>query len=318
MRIAWIVGKRLITLVVTLFVTALIVFLSLHLVPGDTAALLLRGREATPGALAAVTKEFGLDRPLPVQFLDWLGGVLRLDLGTSFQFRIPVTTLILSRMPATIILVGYAMVLIVLIGVSLGVAASLRYGKRADRVILFVTQAFSAVPSFVASVILVSLVAVKLGWFPVYGFGTDPLDILRHMTLPAVSLAVVYIALLARVTRDAMVDQAQREHVDVARSRGIPPWIVVRRHIFRNALGPISTVSGLVVAGLIVGGAIVETIFGLSGIGSLLVTSVNSNDIPVVQGITLLIAATYVVVNTLVDIAQTVIDPRIAAGAAAR
>ena len=196
--------------------------------------------------------------------------------------------------------------------------AALNRGKAADRIILTALTGLAAIPSFVGAIVLIALFAVQLGWFPSFGSGTGFLDTLHHLVLPALALALVFVALVARVTRSSMLEQLGREHVEVAVSRGVGPGAVVRRHVLRNALGPILTVSGVLVAGLLVASAIVEQAFGLSGIGSLLVQSVDRLDFAVVQAIVLLIVVIFVTVNTGVDLLASAIDPRSKAGAAAR
>jgi peptide/nickel transport system permease protein len=174
------------------------------------------------------------------------------------------------------------------------------------------------VPSFVAAILLISVFSVRLGWFPTYGSGDGLVDSVYHLTLPAVALSLTFVALLGRVTRSSMLDELGREHVEVAVSRGIPYRTVVRRHVLRNALGPISTISGLLVAGLLVSSAVVESAFGLNGIGSLLVQAVSRLDFPVVQALVLVVVAVFVVINTAIDLLYPWIDPRVAAGDAAR
>lgn len=173
------------------------------------------------------------------------------------------------------------------------------------------TTAGLATPGFVAAILLVSLFAVRLGWFPAFGSGSGGLDRLYHLTLPAVALALSGLALVARVTRTAVVGESRREHVETARGRGLAESLVVRRHILRNAFIPISTVSGLTVGGLIAGSVIIETAFGLNGVGSFLVQSVNAKDFAVVQAITMLLVGAFVLINTAVDILYVIIDPRV-------
>ncbi|MFI7443282.1 ABC transporter permease [Nonomuraea indica] len=294
----------------TLLVTSLAVFGSVHLAPGDPATFLLGGRSASPEAVAAIEAQYHLDDPLPVQYVKWAGGVLTGDLGRSVQFRQDVADLILARLPTTLWLVGYAALLIVLVGLTLGALAALRPGA-VDRLVLVGTGVATATPAFVAAIGLVSLFSVRLGWFPAFGNGSGLGGRISHLTLPAVALALTFTGLLARVTRASMLEELGRDHVEVARSRGIPGSAVVRRHVLRNALGPITTVTGTVVAGLLVATSIVETAFGLSGIGQLLVGSVTVKDFPVVQAVSLLVVLAFACVNLLVDLVHPLIDPRL-------
>jgi peptide/nickel transport system permease protein len=205
--------------------------------------------------------------------------------------------------------------MIAVVGVGAGIVGALRRGTRTDTAVLLMVTVGAAVPSFVAAIGLRSVLGVRLSWFPTIGNGTGLLDRMHHVVLPAVALSVTFMALVARVTRSAMLDELRREHVEVAVSRGMSKSSVVRRHVLRNALGPIVTVSALLVSGMLVSTAIVETAFGMSGVGSLLVQAVNEMDFQVVQAIVLLVVAAFVVVNTLVDLVYPLIDPRVGAAA---
>ncbi len=210
-----------------------------------------------------------------------------------------------------------AVFITVLGGLFAGIVASLNKGF-GDRFILITLTAAGAVPPFVAAIALVALFSVGLGWFPSFGSGDGGWDRIWHLTLPALALGITYIAMVARVTRSSMNEQLLREHVEVATSRGLTRGSVVARHVLRNALGPILTVSGVLVAGLLVSSAIIERTFGLSGIGQLLVQSIDRLDFGVVQAIVMVVVAAFVLVNTVVDLVQPLIDPRIAAGTESR
>ncbi|MGA5198447.1 ABC transporter permease [Streptomyces exfoliatus] len=302
---------RLLGLVAVLFVTSVVVFGALHLAPGDPVTFLLHGRPATPEAVAALRTQHHLDDPLAVQYAKWLGGVLRGDFGSSAQFHQDVAGLIASRLPGTALLVAYAALLVALLGVGSGILAALRPGP-VDRTVLIGTGVATATPSFVTAIALVSLFSVRLGWFP--GPGGTPAGLsqqLYHLTLPAFALALTFAGLLARVTRSAMLDELGREHVEVARARGVAERTVVRRHVLRNAMGPVVTVGGTMLAGLLISTSIVETAFDVPGLGSLLVASVTAQDFAVVQAITLLSVAAFVLVNLAVDLLAPLIDPRL-------
>lgn len=312
------IGKKIGSLVLTVLVASALVFFSMYLAPGNPLGFLFRGRTPSPETLAAVTAQYGLDKPVVEQYVDWLVNVLHGDFGRSFQYREDVSTLLASRAPTTIGLVVMAGFMIGVFGLAAGIIAGLNRGKTADRVILIVSTGLAAIPSFVGAIVLIAIFAVQLDWFPSFGSGDGLLDTIHHLALPALALALAFVALVARVTRSSMLDQLDREHVEVALSRGIGRGSVIRRHVLRNALGPILTVSGILVAGLLVASSIVEQAFGLSGIGSLLVQSVDRLDFPVVQAIVLIIVVIFVTVNTAVDLLTTIIDPRSKAGAAAR
>ena len=223
-----------------------------------------------------------------------------------------------ERLPVTLGLVVMAGTMIAIVGLTAGVVAALNRGRVLDRAVLVGLTVLGAIPSFVGSIVLIAVFAVQLGWFPSFGSGEGFLDTVYHLVLPSIALAIVFVVLVGKVTRSSMVDQLGREHVEVATSRGLTRGTVIRRHVFRNAIGPILTVSGMLVAGLLVASSIVEAAFGLAGIGSLLVQSVDRLDFPVVQAIVLLIVTAFVVVNAIIDILEPWIDPRSAAGAGAR
>ncbi|WP_370647370.1 ABC transporter permease [Agromyces endophyticus] len=312
------IAGKLGSLALTLFLASLLVFFSRFLVPGDPVTFLLRGRKPSPEAIAQVTEQYGLDLPPWQQYLNWLFGALRGDWGRSLQYRQDVSTVIGERLPVTLMLVVMSGILIAIVGLTAGIVASLNKGKVLDRATLIGLTVLSAIPSFVGSIVLIAVFAVQLGWFPTFGSGEGFADTVYHLVLPSIALAIVFVVLVGKVTRSSMVEQLGREHVEVATSRGLKRGTVIRRHVFRNALGPILTVSGVLVAGLIVASTIVEAAFGIAGIGSLLVASVDRLDFPVVQAIVMLVVTTFVVVNAIIDIAEPLIDPRSAAGASAR
>lgn len=305
-------------LLLTLFLASLLVFFSRFLVPGDPVRFLLRGREPSPEAVEAVTALYGLDLPPWQQYLNWLGGILHGDFGRSLQYRQDVTIVIAERLPVTLLLVVMAGSIIAVVGLSLGAVAALNRGRALDRLTLIALTTLGAIPSFVGAIVLIAVFAVQLGWFPSFGSGEGFLDTVYHLVLPSIALAIVFIVLIGKVTRSAMVEQLGREHVEVATSRGLARPVVIRRHVLRNAIRPIVTVSGILVAGLIVASSIVEAAFGLAGIGSLLVQSVDRLDFPVVQAIVLLVVTAFVVVNAVVDVLEPWIDPRSTAGDGAR
>ena len=308
--------RRLSMLVVTLFVASFAIYSAMYLAPGNPIAALTGGRTPTPEAIAILEQRYHLDDPFVVRYLRWLGGALRGDFGVSIQLRQDVSTLIAQRIGTTVQLVLYASIIIVIIGIGLGVLGGLRRGI-VDNIVIVLTTLSAAVPSFVASIILLSVFAVNLGWFPALGGGDGFVDQVRHLTLPAVALAFSSIALVARITRASVRDELSREHVQTAISRGIPYRLVVRRHVMRNAAIPITTIVGITVASLFAASAVVERAFALNGIGSYLIQAALSKDIAVVQGISLVIVAVFVVVNAVVDFLYAVLDPRVSLGDAA-
>lgn len=318
MSLAVAVLRRLLAMAATLLVTSFLVFSSLYLAPGDPVSFLVRGRSPSPAELAAIREQYGFDQPFPLRYWHWLEGVLHGDFGRSYLFHESVGRVIRSRLPASLLLVGVSTLLIAVVGIGAGALGALRRGTRTDKAVLLSVTVGAAVPSFAAAIVLRSVFGVRLGWFPTIGDGSGFLDQLHHVALPAVALSVTFMSLVTRVSRTAMLDELGSEHVEVALSRGTPRWSVLRRHVFRNALGPIVTVSGLLVSGMLVSTAIVETAFGMSGIGSLLVQCVDELDFQVVQALVLLVVAVFVVVNTAVDLLYPLIDPRVTAGREAR
>ncbi len=314
----WFVARKLLAMVATLFITSFLVFASLYIAPGDPLSFLMQGRSPTPEAIAAVSAQYGLDQPFLVQYWHWLVGVLHLDFGRSLQFREDVAALIGARLPTTLGLVAMSALLICVVGLGAGIYGAVRAGRTADRVVLVSTTVLAAIPSFVAAIIFISVFAVRLGWFPTFGAGQGLPDRLYHLILPSIALSLTFVALVARITRSSMLDELSREHVEVAVSRGVARRTVVRRHVLRNAWGPILTITGLLVAGLLVSSAVIESAFGLNGIGSLLVQSVDKQDFAIVQAITLIVVFAFVVINTVVDLVYPLIDPRVSAGSSAR
>jgi peptide/nickel transport system permease protein len=310
--------KKLGGLVITMLVTSFLVFMSMYLAPGNPVSFLVGGRGASPETIRLITKQYGLDQPPLLQYLHWLGNMLQGNLGVSLKFRENVSTLLEARLPTTLGLVMMSAAIIIIIGLAAGIVAALNNGRMKERLVSLGLSFFAAVPPFVSALVLVSLFAVTLGWFPAFGAGHGGWDTVYHLILPAIALSISFIALVGRVTQAAALDELGREHVEVAVSRGLTYPGVIRRHVLRNAVQPIVTVTGLVVAGLIVSSTIIESAFGLSGIGSLLVQAVNRKDFAVVQAIIMIVVLVFVVANTIVDLLAPVLDPRAATGASAR
>jgi len=309
--------RRLAMLAGTLLVASFVIFGSLYVAPGSPLAALSGGRALPPGSLHVLELRYHLNAPFLAQYWYWLDGALHGNLGISITLRENVSTLIASRVWTTAGLVLYASVIIALIGIGLGIVSGLRPGK-VDTSSLVATALTAAVPSFVAAIVLILLFAVRLRWFPALGNGSGLLSDVQHLTLPAIALALSSLAIVARVTRTAIREEADREHVQTAVSRGIPARQLVRRHILRNAAIPITTITGITVASLIAVAAVVETAFSLNGLGSYLVQAAQTKDLAVVQGISLVLVTAFVVVNLVVDVLYALLDPRVAAGVRAR
>ncbi|MEU6998764.1 ABC transporter permease [Nonomuraea sp. NPDC046570] len=307
---------RLTALATTLGVASVVIYGAMFIVPGDPASLLVGGSKPNPEALAAIRRQFHLDEPFWQSYLRWLSGAVHGDFGTSLVYRSPVSDLIAGRALTTILLVAYAAVVILVAGVGLGVLAAWQE-RRVGAAITLATTVMMGAPTFVMAVIFVALFATGLGWFPVFGAGSGLVDRLWHLTLPAFALAFSWIAYVAQVTRAAVREEMRSEHVDTARGRGVPERSLLRRHVLRNASGPILTVSGLTVAGLFAGTAVAEQAFGINGIGALLVQSAAKQDLAIVQAVSLVVVAAFVVVNMLVDVSNTLLGQRAKGRAAA-
>jgi peptide/nickel transport system permease protein len=264
--------------------------------------------------VAAIREKLGLDRPLPEQFVIWIGNVLRGDLGESFFFKKTVTSLIAERLEPTLALATCTLVLAVLTAVPLGVLAAWRRGTWVDRGVMGLSVLGFSVPVFVIGYALIYLFAIYLGWFPVQGYQRlrDGLGgFLERLVLPSVTLAVIYVALIARITRASVLEVLNADHVRTARAKGLGEVTVLARHVLRNAAVPIVTVIGIGVALLIGGVVVTESVYAIPGLGRLTVDAVLARDYPTVQGVILLFSVVYVLINLLVDLAYTVLDPRI-------
>ncbi len=310
--------RRLAMLAGSLLVASFVIFGALYLAPGSALAALSGGRALPPASVAILNQRYHLNNPFLAQYGYWLDGVVHGNLGLSITLRENVSTLIGNRVWTTAGLVLYASLIICVAGIALGVLAGLRPGWL-DTSTLVTTAVTAAIPSFVAAIVLILVFAVKLGWFPALsagpggGFAGD----IKAFTLPAVALALSSLAIVARVTRAAIREEAEREHVQTAISRGIPMRQVMQRHILRNAAIPITTVSAITVASLIAVSAVVETAFSMNGLGAYLVQAAQSKDLAVVQGISLVLVSAFVVVNLLADLLYAVLDPRVKLGARA-
>jgi peptide/nickel transport system permease protein len=309
-KVAALVARRLLGLVITLLIASFVIFSLLYIAPGNPLTTLLGSRGASPERIAALEAQYHLDEPFLARYWHWITDALQGDLGRSIVFNQPVAHLIEGRITTTVILVGLAGVLIMVGGVLAGTLAAMRPG-RVDGGIMAGATLGLATPAFVIGVALIGVFAVNLGWFPAFGAGSGPLDRLWHLTLPALTLAFGGAAYTARITRSAVRTELGREHVETARSRGLPERAIVRRHVLRNALIPITTVAGLTIAALIAGTVVVENVFALDGLGSMLVRSILQKDFAIVQAVVLILVATFVVVNTIVDLLYTAIDPRL-------
>ncbi len=302
--------SRLVGLAATLLLASLVIFFSLYIAPGSPLTFLTHGRSMSPEAIAQLKAQYHFDEPVIVQYLRWLGGVLHGDFGTSILYHQDVASLVAARVPTTAALVLFSAVLVIALGLIVGVFAGLKPGWLSRSLMVGATAAM-AVPTFVAAAVLTFVFAVELGWFPAFGAGAGFLDGLYHLVLPAVALALASVAFVARMSQAAIRQELEADHVQTAVSRGLPWAFLVRRHVLRNAAMPVLTVAGLTVAGLIAGSVVVEQVFQLPGLGSFLVASVQQKDFPVVQAICLLYVTAFIVLNTVIDLVYSVLDPRV-------
>lgn len=307
------VAGRLLGMVFTLLIASFAIFGSLYLAPGSPLTFLTKGRSLTPQAIAALQAQYHLNEPFAQQYWRWLSGAVRGDFGQSILLHENVSTLLAPRAVNTVFLVVYAAVIIIVVGLGVGIVAGLRPGPL-DNTLMLASTAVMAIPPFVAVVVLILIFAVDLDWFPVFGPGTGFVGRLDHMTLPALALALMSIAFVARLTRASVRQELDSEHVQTAISRGLPYRLMLRKHVLRNAAVPVVTTAGLTIVTLIAVTVVVEQVFALNGLGSYLVSAVEQKDFPVVQAICLLYVAAFVVLSTVIDLAYSLLDPRIAIG----
>ncbi len=306
------VAKRLIQLVPTLALVLLVIFVLVRLLPGDPTSAML-GDRATDADVARLNAQLGLDRSIPMQFLLFLERVVQGDLGTSIHLKVPVMQLILDRMPVTLALTGFAALLAVLMAVPLAFVAAMRRGRPADAAIRGAFQIGLSMPIFYLGLVLLTVFAAQLRWFPVGGYGDSWSDRAWHLFLPALTLALSLSAVLMRNLRASIIEVLGAEYVDFARSKGLAARLVLGRHVLRNALISTVTLFGLSVGTLIGGAVITETVFAIPGAGRLMIDSIYGRDYPVVQGLTMAMAVLVSLVFLATDLVQAALDPRVKA-----
>lgn len=307
--------RRLLWMIPTLWAAATLIWVFMFVIPGDPARI-LAGQKADPEVIETVRKEWGLDRPPLEQYGRFLGRLARLDLGVSYVQGRPVTTIILEALWRTLFLALAASLLAVMIGVTLGVLAASRRGSLLDGAVLMLSTAGIAIPAFWMAMVLMLVFAQKLGWFPVSSYGDGgtflgmKLPGLRHLVLPAVTLAIATSGLLIRVTRASLLEEASREYALAALSRGATRYGVLLRHQMSNALLPIITVVGLSFGHLLGGAIVTESVFNWPGLGRVMISAVSNRDLPVVEGTAIALTAVFLLVNLLVDLCYPLLDPR--------
>ncbi|MDI2585640.1 ABC transporter permease [Psychrobacillus sp. NEAU-3TGS] len=308
--------KRLLSLIPVLLVVAVVVFLLMHITPGDPAAVIL-GPEASPAEVAELREELGLNKPPIEQFVSWFGNVLQGDFGTSIFMKQPVSQAFFEHLGPTLSLAIMAQVLAIVVAIPLGVLAAKFRGSILDQTFMGISLLGISVPSFLLGLFLILLVGVELKWLPVAGYKSIDAGLLNHikyLILPAIALGSMQAALIARMTRSSMLDVLNANYIKTARSKGVKETIIVIKHTLRNAFIPILTIIGQTFGTLVAGAAVVETVFNIPGIGQLIINSVERRDFAVIQGSVLLIAVSYVLINLVIDLLYGVIDPRVRLG----
>jgi peptide/nickel transport system permease protein len=305
--------RRLVAILPVLAVVVTVVFLLIHLIPGDPVSVML-GPDATPSQIEATRKGLGLDRPIYEQLLGFYGRVLRGDLGQSYFLDRPVSQALWERAEPTLVLMLAALLVAVAIGVPSGTIAAAHRGSAWDRGLMLVSLLGVCIPGFWLSLNFIYFFAVRLGWLPAAGYVSvfaDPMGALRYMVLPAFSLGFNQSALIARIARSCMLEVLQQDYIRTARAKGLSHGVVTWIHAFRNALVPVVTVIGITTAVLIGGAVVTEIVFNIPGLGRLIISAILRRDYPVVQGVVLVTATAYVLINLGVDLLYAIIDPRI-------
>lgn len=312
------IARRIVQAIPVLVITSIGVFLLLRLVPGDP-AVVLAGPDASTEVVAAVRQSLGLDQSLPVQYLRWVGNALRGDLGQSYISRISVWELVALKLPATFELAVAALLLALLIAIPTGIIAGVRQRSRTDIAISTFTAVGLGLPNFWVGILLILLFALVLGWLPPGGrveFGRDPVLALKHLALPALTLAIPQSAIFSRFLKAAVVDVLHEDYVRTARAKGLAERVVVFRHVLRNALIPIVTVLGMHFGRLLGGAVIIESVFTWPGIGRLMLDAIGRRDYAVIQGGLLLLVTMFVLINLITDLTYGFLDPRVRQGRA--
>jgi len=305
--------RRLLATIPVLGMVALFVFFMLRLTPGDPAAI-LAGDNGEPYQIEAIRESLGLNEPIPTQLFIWLGNILQGDLGESFFFNKKVTELIAMRVEATLSLATVTLIFTLAVAIPLGVLAAYRQGSWVDRLVMGFSVLGFSVPIFVLGYLLIFVFSVNLRWFPVQGFkkiGDGFWPFLHHLILPSFSLGVIYIALIARMTRASVIEVLNEDYIRTAYAKGLSNMVVLMRHALRNAAVPIVTITGIGIALLIGGVVVTESVYNIPGLGRLTVDAVLGRDYPTIQAMILVFSCVYVVINLLIDLSYTLLDPRI-------
>jgi peptide/nickel transport system permease protein len=307
------IARRLLVTIVVLLLVSIISFTIMQLVPGDP-AVVMAGLAATSDQIQAIREQFGLDQPFYVQLLRWYAGIAVGNMGESITLGRSVTQALMERLPATIALASVAFVLTVVLGIGAGIIAAVRQNTWIDQAIMSVAVIGVSVPSFWLGLIFIIVFAVMFDWLPAGGyvpFSESPSQWLTSLLLPAISLALLQIGLLARITRSAMVETLRQDFIRTAKSKGLPTWMVVGKHALKNVMVMVITVIGIIFSLMLSGSVVIETVFSIPGLGRLMASAILTRDYPLIQGGLLITAAMFVIINLIVDVLYAWVDPRI-------
>ncbi|MGH4001816.1 MAG: ABC transporter permease [Pseudonocardiaceae bacterium] len=314
MRLALWLGGRVASVVVTLLLISMLVFSILYLTPGSPEQVLLGSRPSSPETLAAIRAQYHLDDSLVEQYRQWLSSAVYLDFGESVRSSQDVSAILSERVPVTMFLATYGALIALVVSIPVGLVSGIRNGSFADRVVTVTTTLCIGAPSFVTGFLLLYVFGVALGWFPIYGTGEGLVDRAWHLTLPAIALALAPLAILARQTRASAFSVYHEDFTTFARARGLPRRLVLGRYALRNSSLPVVTTSGLVLAYFLTGTVLIEQVFAIPGVGTLMVEAVSTKDVLVVQALALVIALFVLVANFLADLGHLALDPRVRKG----
>ena len=303
--------KRILQLIPILLATSILIFCMIRITPSDPVASMTKGKRISEETRQSLEEKYHLDKSLPEQYIIWITNALRGDLGDSFEYKQSVNSLIAGRLPTTLQLVIMSAILALLIAVPVGIISAVKMNQATDRILSVLTLIFVASPVFLTAILLMLVFALNLHLFPTFGSGKSIVENIYYLCLPALALGLNMVALISRITRSNMIEQLNSNYTTTAIAKGIPYHRVVLKHCLKNAIIPVVTVASIQIGSMIVGAVLVENVFALGGVGDILIGAIKSSDYPVVQGITLMMVALFLVINLLVDIVYALIDPRI-------
>ena len=308
--------KKLLSIILTLFFVSVLIFLVFQIIPGNPAEIIL-GTEADPAQIKALERELGLDKSMFQRYITWIGGLLRLDMGESLKYRMPVSTLFLRKLPVTLTLTLYSLILSIIIAIPLSIQITLKSDKWYSSIITAITQLGISIPSFWLAFLLIYVFAVKLNIFNTLSYNAMAggfLERLKSFFLPSLAIAIPNIATIIRYMQAAILDEINKDYVRTARMKGMTLKEILYKHVLKNALIPVITVIGMSLTSSVGGSLIIENVFALPGIGSLIVASISSRDFPLIQSVVIAVAFLVIFINFIIDIAYGLIDPRIRGG----